>query len=194
MNLAANPERIQHIACVDSDDEPTLNLTRQFERVVSTKKSCVASWNQGAEIARGGLLVQLSDDWIPVPGWDAKLLAEVKNAGKTLNDELVIAISDGHRTDDLLCMAICTQARWRKQGRQLFAPDYESVFSDNEFSHRAWRDGIVIDARKRITFTHAHPAFNAAPMDETYAHNNRKDRYERGAETFKRRNPDAFQT
>ena len=193
LNLAANPERIEHIACVDEDDEPTLRLAKQFKHVIGTAKSCVASWNQGAEIASGDLLVQLSDDWIPVPGWDTKLVSEIEGAGETLNDELVIAISDGHRTDDLLCMAICTRARWEKQGRELFSPEYESVFSDNEFSHRAWRDGVVIDARARITFTHAHPAFNAAPMDATYAHNNQKARYERGAETFKRRNPDAFQ-
>ena len=88
-------------------------------------------------------------------------------------------------------MAICTRARWEKQGGELFDPEYESVFSDNEFSHRAWRDGVVIDARKRIEFIHTHPAFQSAPMDATYEHNNKRERYERGNETFKRRNPDA---
>jgi hypothetical protein len=50
----------------------------------------------------------------------------------------------------------------------------------------------VIDARSRITFAHNHPAFGSAQMDQTYAHNNAKERYQRGAETFKLRNPDAF--
>jgi hypothetical protein len=159
---------------------------------VSEGKSCVAAWNAGVAFCSGKLLVQLSDDWVPVPGWDVRLLRAVEAAGKTLDDELVIAISDGTRTDDLLCMAICTRARWEKQGRELFCPEYESVFSDNEFSHRAWRDGVVIDARSDIVFQHMHPAFGKAPMDATYQHNNQRERYERGEATFRQRNPDAF--
>lgn len=192
LNLASNPERIQHVFCVDSDDTASVRMARQYEHTVGPGKSCVAAWNLGAVFASGDLLVQLSDDWIPVPGWDAKLLGALKLGNCTLDDEVVVAVGDGHRTDDLLCMAICTRARWEKQGRELFSPEYESVFSDNEFSHRAWRDGVVIDARKAIVFQHMHPAFGAGKMDETYAHNNQRERYERGEATFRRRNPDAF--
>jgi glycosyltransferase involved in cell wall biosynthesis len=191
LSLAVNPERIQHVYCVDDDDTQSKKLASQFEHTVSMGKSCVAAWNDGCAIATGDLLVQLSDDWLPVPGWDAKLLDEVKRAGKTLDDPLVIAVSDGHRKDDLLCMAILTHARYVQQGYAMFSSEYESVFSDNEFAHRAWRDGVVIDARDRITFEHEHPAFGAAPMDATYAHNNAKERYEKGEATFRKRNPDA---
>ncbi len=190
LNLAANPERIQHIFCVDADDAKSLRLGKQFEHVVSDRKSCVAAWNLGATAARGKILVQLSDDWLPVPGWDAKLLAEIENAGKATADEFVIAVSDGHRTDDLLCMAILSRARYERQGGEMFSDEYQSVFSDNEFSHRAFRDGVVIDARPRITFHHNHPAFGAAPMDATYAHNNQPERYKTGEATFRRRNPE----
>jgi len=189
LNLASEPEKIHHIMAVDADDAPSLRLAKQFEHVVCAgTQSCVAAWNMAADHAIGDLFVQLSDDWIPVPGWDAKLLAEL---GGDTSQEAVVAISDGHRTDDLLCMAICTRARWEKQGRELFSPEYESVFSDNEFSHRAWRDGVVIDARKRIEFVHLHPAFNSAPNDPTYVHTNSSARYRNGKATFLRRNPDA---
>ena len=80
--------------------------------------------------------------------------------------------------------------RLEAQG-DLFFDGYESVFSDNEFSHRAWRDGIVIDARDRFRFEHQHPAFGKAQMDATYAHNNSRDRYVAGEAIFKTRNPDA---
>lgn len=193
LNLAANPDQVQHVFCVDADDTPSVKMVRQYEHTVSDAKSCVAAWNNGARYASGDLFVQLSDDWIPTPGWDAKLLAVIRACNKTTSDELVIAVGDGTRTDDLLCMAICTRARWEKQGRELFSDEYESVYSDNEFSHRAWRDGVVIDARKEIVFEHMHPAFGKAAMDETYAHNNKRERYERGEATFRRRNPEAFQ-
>lgn len=192
LNMAADPGRVEHIFSVDSDDAPTVKFVRQFKHTVSESKSCVAAWNAGVMATTAPLLVQLSDDFLPAPGWDARLLNEIDQAGKTLEDPLAVAVGDGNRKDDLLCMAILTRARWRDQGCEMFSEEYESVFSDNEFSHRAWRDGIVIDARERITFPHHHPAFQSAPMDATYAHTNDKNRYKRGAETFKRRNPDAF--
>ena len=147
----------------------------------------MAAWNLGARKATGDLLIQLSDDWLPPLGWDEKLLALVE--GKDLAaEQVVIAVNDGHRKDDLLCMAILSRARWAAQGDMFFA-GYESVFSDNEFSLRAFNDKIVIDARDRITFVHSHPVFRGGELDDTYRHNNRSDRYERGQKLFKERNP-----
>lgn len=189
LQMAERPERVEHIFAVDADDKESVQMARQFVSVTSDKRSCVAAWNLAAKKARGDLLVQVSDDWIPPPGWDAKLLSLVE--GRDLQKEqIVLAVSDGHRTDRLLCMAILSRARLEAQG-DLFFEGYESVFSDNEFSHRAWRDGIVIDARDRFRFEHQHPAFGKAQMDATYAHNNSRDRYIAGEAIFKTRNPDA---
>jgi hypothetical protein len=146
---------------------------------------CVAAWNAGAHLARGKLLVQLSDDWIPCQGWDTKLMAAIPN----IDAPAVVAVNDGHRRDDLLCMAILTRARWEAQGREMFSPEYLSVFSDNEFSVRAFGDGVVIDARESITFEHAHPAFGRAESDKTYAESNSAERYRSGLATYNRRNP-----
>jgi glycosyltransferase involved in cell wall biosynthesis len=189
LQLAERPEQIEHIFSVDADDNESVQMAKQFVSVTSDKRSCVSAWNLAAKKARGDLLVQFSDDWIPPPNWDTKLMSLVE--GRDLEREsVVIAVSDGHRTDNLLCMAILSRARLEAQG-ELFFEGYESVFSDNEFSHRAWRDGIVIDARDRLKFEHQHPAFGKAQMDATYAHNNSRDRYVAGEAIFKIRNPDA---
>ena len=177
LNAASDPTRVEHIFAVDSADVVS---------VVSTGKSCVAAWNLAAAKAQGDLLVQLSDDWVPSLGWDESLLAEVKDKNLA-RDEVVLAISDGTRKDDLLCMAILSRARYEKQGH-LFFEGYESVFSDNEFTHRAHKDGVVIDARDRLRFEHRHPVFGKAKMDETYAHNNTPERYKAGEALFKERN------
>jgi len=163
-------------------------MSVQFVSVVSEKKSCVAAWNLAAKKATGDIFVQLSDDWVPSMGWDAKILAECA-AKDPAFDSFVIAINDGHRKDNLLCMAICSRARYEQQGRELFHEGYESMYSDNEYSARAWKDGVVIDARSRITFEHLHPAFGRAPMDKTYEHNNHPERYKAGKELFEQRNP-----
>lgn len=187
LNMASDPSRIEHIFAVDADDAVSVEMAKQFISVTSGAKSCVAAWNLAAASATGDILVQLSDDWVPCMGWDAILLNVV--AGRDpLKEQFVVAPNDGHRTDQLLCMAILSRARYEKQGH-LFFPGYESVFSDNEFSARAYKDRIVIDARAMLRFEHKHPAFGKGTMDATYQHNNTRERYAAGEALFKERNP-----
>jgi hypothetical protein len=192
LNYASDPTRIEHIFAIDLDDATSVEMGKQFLTYLSPKQSCVSAWNGAARMAGGELLVQLSDDWMPVRGWDQMLLNACD--GIDLKKEpVVIAVSDGHRKDDLLCMAILSRARYEQQGREVFHEGYESVFSDNEFSYRAGRDKVVIDARSWITFEHCHPCFGKAPMDATYRHNNQQARYTAGEALFRSRNPDAPQ-
>jgi glycosyltransferase involved in cell wall biosynthesis len=187
LNAASDPTRIEHIFAVDSDDGVSVEMAKQFVSVISPAKSCVTAWNLAAAKAQGDILVQLSDDWVPCLDWDGKLLRAVEGRDPR-TEQFVIAPSDGTRKDDLLCMAILSRARYEKQGH-LFFEGYESVFSDNEFTHRAHKDGVVVDAREVLRFEHRHPAFGKGKMDETYAHNNTTDRYKRGEALFKERNP-----
>ena len=83
------------------------------------------------------------------------------------------------------------RARYERQGGEMFHAGYASVFSDNEFSHRAFKDGVVIDKRSELVFDHHHPAFGKGKMDATYQHTNAADRYKAGEALFKARNPDA---
>lgn len=186
LNAAENPSQIEHIFAVDADDKDSLGMSHQFISVVSEKQTCVSAWNLAASKASGDLIIQLSDDWVPPLHWDSKLLALVKDRDLA-KEQIVIAVSDGHRKDDLLCMAILSRARLEAQG-DLFFDGYESVFSDNEFSHRAFADRVVIDARASIRFDHLHPAFGKAKMDKTYEHNNSTERYKRGEQLFNERN------
>jgi len=189
LGMAANPAAVEHILAVDSDDASSVELAKQFSHVVVEPGSCVRAWNAAAKVAVGDVLVQLSDDWIPCYGWDTAILAEIGDTSL----EWVLAVSDGNRTDSLLCMAILTRARLeRQEGGTLFSPEYLSVYSDNEFSHRAWRDGVVIDARERLKFRHVHPYFDSSvPMDATYKASNAAERYDQGRAVFAIRNPDA---
>lgn len=190
LHMASDPSCVEHIFAVDADDVASLEMSKQFVSFVSPKQSCVSAWNGAARISSGELLVQLSDDWVPVPGWDQMLLNECKKRDPD-KESFVIAVSDGARTDDLLCMAILSRARYEQQGGELFHEGYESVFSDNEFSYRAAKDKVIIDARKRIRFEHMHPTFGKAPMDATYQHNNQRARLDAGHALFRTRNPDA---
>lgn len=176
LESAADPDAIEHIFALDMDDEASFPLTVHRHVFVAGNGGPVAAWNAAAAASSGAVIVQLSDDFQPFQGWDTALLAAIGDATKPA----VLAVNDGNRSDDLLCMAILTRARYRQQGH-LFHPEFFSMFSDNWFSECAFRDNVVIDARDRITFEHMHPAFGKGEMDATYARSNDGYHYQTGA-------------
>jgi len=189
LNFATNAAQVEHIFGIDEDDKDVVDATRPFKRVIlPAGGGSVAAWNKCAEVATGAVLVQMSDDFEPFLGWDEAILSKIGD----LEQEKVLAISDGHRKDGLLCMAILTRKRLEKQGH-LFFPEYKSVFSDTEFSHRAYKDNVVIDARD-LVFKHNNPFFETGKFDadKTYMESNSESRYRTGFELFKSRNPDAI--
>jgi len=181
IRTANHPERIEHIFVADLDDEESVILSRFPSAFMAESNGCVGAWNYGASLTEGEVLVQLSDDWKPFKGWDDAILDAIGDTSKPS----VLAISDGHRTDDLLCMAIMTRQRYKDQG-YMFHPEFFSMYSDNWFSECAFRDGVVIDARNSIKFEHEHPVFGKAEMDNTYARSNANEHYERGAKALER--------
>ncbi len=178
LDKAYDADAIEHIFGIDYDDE----MAGPFiccRHVQNKGQGPVGAWNAAAAASTGQVIVQVSDDFDPPMYWDKLILEAIGDTSKPK----VLAVSDGHRKDDLMCMAILTRARLVQQGT-LFHPEFFSMYSDNWFSHCAWRDGVVIDARESITFRHNHPAFGAGEMDEIYARSNSSEHYEKGKQLF----------
>lgn len=178
LRRAKNPDAIEHIFAIDHDDEASLPLCLANHTIVLSG-GCVGAWNAAAKKSRGEVLVQVSDDFEPPMGWDELILAELGD----LSESKVLAVSDGNRKDDLLCMSILTRKRYEEQG-YLYHPEFFSMYSDTWFSHKAFMDGAVIDARDRLVFNHYHPLFGKGEWDETYKRSNSDVNYRRGKKTF----------
>lgn len=174
LNTAKEPKAIEHIFGIDDDDNDSLANINTQRVIVPRGKGCVAAWNACAKVSTGEILIQLSDDWEPVEAWDEIILKEFEG----VEGEQVLAISDGARTDDLLCMAILNRKRYEKQGF-LFHPDFFSVYSDNYFTWAAQKDGVIKNARQ-IVFEHKHPVFNKGEWDKTYTDSNSQQNYLNG--------------
>lgn len=181
LRMANDPDSIEHIFAIDADDLESLMLYISRCVMVRGNGGPVAAWNEAAKHAKGQILVQLSDDFEAFQGWDTAIWEDI---GET-SDPAVLAVSDGHRKDHLLCMAILNITRYKQQG-YLFHPEFFSMFSDNWFTECAYSDGVVINARDRITFEHHHPAFGLAEMDETYSRSNDSYHYQTGQGIYNR--------
>lgn len=184
MKKAADPSAIEWIFSCD-DDDPKADILRAWSPLKG-QGGCVAAWNRAAEKAAGEIIVQGSDDWDPPLWWDRILLERLGDTTR----ESVLAVSDGHRKDQLLCMAILTRNRYLKQGH-LFAPEYDAssgIFSDNEFTARAYADQCVIEARD-VVFTHNNPMFTGQKADAEFLRHNAATNYQIGEAIFKARNP-----
>jgi hypothetical protein len=181
LDLAERPARIEHIFVMDADDQESIPLRRMHHALVGAKDAGpVAAWNLGAAISQGSIILQMSDDWTPLPQWDTLIEERLGD----LNQAKVLAVSDGARKDALLCMAICTRAYYCHDWF-LFHPRFWSVFSDTWFTHEAYRRGAVLEARD-LVFTHRHPFFtNTVEFDQVYERSNTKERYTDGERIFK---------
>jgi cephalosporin hydroxylase len=214
LDLADRPDAIEHIFVYDQDDEKSYALQRMHHQMIPAGLGSVGAWNAGAASSTGDILIQMSDDWVPPLQWDTKIIQRFsqKKTEKTevpesplsplppVNSAKVLAISDAHRKDDLLCMAIMTRAYYELDWF-MFHPRFTGVYSDNWFTHEAYRRNAVIDA-KDLIFTHDHPFFtggnrengdslnNSEPsplsplppvnLDETYQRQNDPARYAEG--------------
>lgn len=192
LDTAARPDQVEHIFVFDSDDEASKCLRRFNHREVSPGGGCVRAWNVGAFATTAPIVIQMSDDWTPPMKWDELILERFLKAQPESTDgkpeqkaflPRVLAVSDGHRQDELLCMAIVTRP-YLLQDAYFFHPEFKSMYSDNWFTHLAYQRGQVIEARD-LVFTHNHPVFDGGMLDKTYAESNAPARYAAGEALFK---------
>lgn len=158
------------------------------ERIIYNPRRdcCVDQGEAGFQAAIGDLFVVLHDDMFPSPGWD-RLLRE---ALPDFQQEAVIRCSTGHPNDQVLFNPqIFTRARWQAVGPDSLQ-EYESMFSDREFTDRARLDGVVVEAT-HLRFEHRHPDFGN-PTDAVYALENRPEAYAVGREVYDRHRAAGF--
>lgn len=202
-----NPHNAEYIFACEEDDpshEVLLDslavMPRRFGVLVieGNYEGSAPAWNAAYKKSSGQLLIQVSEDMEPPEAWDRTLLSRLTS----LHGEdwpkhpVVVAVADGFRTDKLFTTFICTRAYAEMQG-EFIHPGYQSVFSDNEATYRAYRsqrDGkaAIIEARD-LVFFHRHAYHDSSvPFDAVYANQNSADAYSKGAALFAKRNPDAM--
>ncbi len=206
LQWAGNPKAVEYVFAINSDDRTADTLlellkpefesrTGQIIKVRSSDFSGSApAWDAAAKVSAGSLLIQMQDDLELPAGWDMQLWAQLEGRLPLAWERtpLVLTVRDGYRKDALLCTAICNRARYNQVGEFLHA-GYRSVFSDDEFSIRAYADeadGKCQVVRTDIEFRHENPYHTGAPHDATLLRENSPEAYVIGSKLFAFRNAD----
>lgn len=157
---ANRPERVEHIFAVDADDQTAAMLNRFGGVTQDGNGYSVGAWNLAANHSTGDILVQMSDDFEPPPGWDDAIESRLD-----IEKAQVLRTSDGYRTDELLPMAICTRKFYEQYG--FLDSRFKNQYSDAEFTVRASKAGAIVGSRD-LSIVHHHPLFENRPLDATY--------------------------
>jgi hypothetical protein len=191
LQTAADRSNFEVIITVDAGDTASFNAAVQAQRTLgdvpctvavqeSAPFNCVKGWNLAASLAKGKVLIAISDDFMPIKQWDARLLA-VSDPG-WIDRPSVVMVNDCY-TSDLCTLSIITKARYDQLG-YLFYPGYESMFCDTELTYHAIQDGILIRAL-HLAFVHHHPDNEMRNRDGVDLVHSSSARYASGGELFK---------
>ena len=200
---ADHPELVEHILVADvakfKSEEASLFMADIFSRskcvINHGPETCVAGWNLAAESSSGKFLINVADDLFPPEHWDT-LLLRMLNAQVTNKDwadvEIVLDVDTGAPdwaaagAGGLLTFCFMTRKYYERYGYMLY-PGYLTVYSDNDFTDQARKDGVVVTAR-HLKFEHRHPIYNPdVKTDAVYENQSRREAWDVGKKLYMER-------
>lgn len=186
MSHAARPAQVEYILCFDSADLARKPLVWEPPmRIVINEgvQNSVAAWNCAGAAATGKFLISIADDLLPPWDWDAAITDMVPD----MNGEYVLDVDYGDKAEPhFLFHSFLTRAYYERIGNRFWHPDYDGMLADNEFTDVAFRDKVVINAR-RLCFPHIHPSYGLRPDDEFDRRHQSPEAFRIGREVYARR-------
>ena len=179
------PSDVEYILVVHHSRRPLASgFPSKFGRfmvVTNYARDClVDQCNAGLLAASGEIQCWNQDDMRYPEHWDTEILKLIPDTSKAI---CVQARTDGSRKDLLTLPTIATRVLIEQIG--LISSEYESMFSDDEWSIKVRKFGGLIPST--LYFQHLHPVNKTAEMDSVYALENREEAYKVGWETFQKR-------
>jgi len=163
-----DPRRVEYVLCVDKGREAEIGGAANFMwqawgsfkfAINPGRRTAVDAYNEAARQTTAQIIIMVSDDYFPPRHWDKSILEIVDRYER---DEFVLDVDnqdgstpiwrDGRFVDGLLPFSFLSRAYYQRLGC-MFWPEYAGYGADNDFSARAIRDGVVINAR-HLKFSH----------------------------------------
>ncbi len=127
-------------------------------------KSVVEATNNAAKVARGNILIYLSDDFDCPENWGALVLKEFEGEERPL----LVKVDDMLQKFDVpvLTIPIMNRALYERL-KYFWHPEYKSMFVDEDLYWTTRKLGALKFA-PHLKFEHQHVSIGKAPDDETY--------------------------
>lgn len=183
LKSADTPSSIEYIVAMDSDDVTAITATSSDLRVISSRSpsaTAVRNWNAAASLARGDLLVVISDDLAPPPHWDTALLGHVAPL-RPLDHAFTLKLADSPERSTLMRHPVISRAYYLAHG--LFDPRYTGVYCDNDITRRAYWKAFILDSTA-VVLNHRHPTTSSAESTKSHERINSSEEYRRGASIY----------
>lgn len=200
MSQAAQPENIEHILSLDFSDQKNEQYgVKDGEnyvpfgsnsRIVCYHNECVVeATNQAAQVAKGDVLVYLSDDFLSPKGWDVSIQNNFKEVNSQ-NIPCLLKVDDKLQPfyQDVLTIPIMNRALYSKLGC-FWNPLYRSMFVDQDLYHVCKNNNWLAFAPDLI-FEHQHYSVGKSQRDETYIRSDAN--WNSGKEIYERRKLEGF--
>lgn len=159
-----------------------INPDSKWHIILNNNKNLVEATNVAALKARGGIIIFVSDDFLPFDKWGDTLIK------LNYREEFLIKVNDGYQKFEvpMLTIPIMSKKLYKSLG-YFFHPAYKSQFCDTDLYYVTMRKN-VIKYHPEIIFKHNHPAANPeVPWDETYERSSAGWRHDEGKRIFEKR-------
>lgn len=156
-------------AALESIDDHARARGARLEMVVVPPRSKIAACNAGTPPeSEWDVLVMGSDDmWAVRDHWDAIVASDMRSEWP--NFDGCLWYGDGNQVR--LCTLPVMGANWHARAGSIYAPEYESMFADDEAHETAARAGRMASRLDTVLFEHRHPAYGKASADALYGRN-----------------------
>ena len=148
VTLAKNPTEIEWILSID-EDEPQLVAYKEIVEnpYINKNNSAIEAINCAAKISTGGLLVVISDDFMPFKNWDDTLIKILEG-----RQDFLLKTQDGLQLT-LITLPIMDRTYYERFG-YIYNPAYYHMFADQEMTAVGHLLGKVITTC--FIFEHLH--------------------------------------
>ena len=177
---------LEYVLSLDRDDADKYRRTVRemvgtidLRVVIHDNKTMVEALNVGARVARGDVLIYVSDDFECPDNWDVEIQ---KCVGK--EKDWVLFVYDGIQKS-AQTISILSRVYFERFG-YIYYPEYMSLWADPDFTETAIRLGKNIDGM-HLLFRHNHYSTGRSAYDPTYAKQDSEAAWKHGESLFQRR-------
>lgn len=160
---------VELIVSIDFDDPFKMDYTTRYfdypcNLICEQNTSVVEATNKAARLAKGDILIYLSDDFKCFDGWGIAVDKEFQNEDRPL----LVKVDDCLQkfSVPVLTIPIMNRALYHKLG-YFWHPDYKSMFVDEDLYWTCQKLGAMKYA-PHLKFPHHHVCNGKAPDDDTY--------------------------